>query len=319
MIKKVIILARGSNTEGWGHIIRGVKLFEYFKKKINSKLYVECDEFVRKKIKKLGGDYQLIDIDSYININLSSKDVIIIDRYYYSLSFIKKFFKAEKIIIFDELKKINFENKLRKEDIIIRSQLTYKVKKKIYRCKVINDIKYFPFKSSLRNRTKDIDILIMLGGGNNCLNFYEKIFNEFKNHNLSNLRILLISGSESYKITEEIKNDFPFLNVKGFVNNVLELMNKSKLAVMSGGYCKYEANYFRLPSILVSMKYHQIEISKKYCEETNNIYAGNINDKLIMKKVAKNIYNFFFSKQSFKPKKIIDGKGFDRIFNKIFL
>ena len=51
----------------------------------------------------------------------------------------------------------------------------------------------------------------MLGGGNNCLNFYEKIFNEFKNHNLSNLRILLISGSESYKITEEIKNDFPFL------------------------------------------------------------------------------------------------------------
>ena len=79
--------------------------------------------------------------------------------------------------------------------------------------------------------------------------FLRKIFNEFKNHNLSNLRILLISGSESYKITEEIKNDFPFLNVKGFVNNVLELMNKSKLAVMSGGYCKYEANYFRLPSI----------------------------------------------------------------------
>ena len=84
MIKKVIILARGSNTEGWGHIIRGVKLFEYFEKKINSKLYIECDEFVRKKIKQLGGDYQLIDIDSDIKINLSSKDVIIIDRYYYS-------------------------------------------------------------------------------------------------------------------------------------------------------------------------------------------------------------------------------------------
>lgn len=319
MIKKVIIFTRGSNNEGWGHIIRGVKLLEYFKKKIYSELYIECDEFVRKKIKKLGGNYKLIDIDSDIKINLSCKDVIIIDRYYYSYSFIKKFFRAEKIIIFDELKKINFENKLRKDDIIIRSQLTDKIKKDKYKCRVLNGIKYFAFKSNLRNITKDIDILIMLGGGNDCLNVYEKMLSEFKNHNLSNLRILLISGGEFYKITEAIKNDFPFLNVKGFVNDVLELMNRSKLAVISGGYCKYEANYFRLPSILVSMKNHQIEISKKYCEETKNIYAGNINDRLIMKKIAKNIYNFFFSKQSFKPKKIIDGKGFDRIFNKIFL
>ena len=39
------------------------------------------------------------------------------------------------------------------------------------------------FKSTLRNRTKDIDILIMLGGGNNCLNFYEKY--------LTNLKIII--------------------------------------------------------------------------------------------------------------------------------
>ena len=61
-----------------------------------------------------------------IKINFSSNDVIFIDRYSYSFEFIKKFFKAKKIVIFDELKKVNFEHKLRKEDIIVRSQLTEK-------------------------------------------------------------------------------------------------------------------------------------------------------------------------------------------------
>ena len=37
-------------------------------------------------------------------------------------------------MIFDELKRINFENKLRKEDVIIRSQLTEKIKSNKFNC-----------------------------------------------------------------------------------------------------------------------------------------------------------------------------------------
>ena len=252
-----------------------------------------------------------------IKINFSSNDVIFIDRYSYSFEFIKKFFKAKKIVIFDELKKVNFEHKLRKEDIIVRSQLTEKIKNNKFKCKILEGIKYFAFDSDLKEVEQCIDLLIMLGGGNDCLKIYDRIFEEFKNYNLSNLKIFLVTGSQNYRITKHKKKDFPFLTVRGFVNNTFGLMSKSKLAVLSGGYCKYEANYFKLPSILIAMKNHQIDISKKYCKETNNVYVGSIKHKLILKKLTQQIFNFFHKKEIFQPKKIIDGKGMDRILSQV--
>ena len=319
MTRNVIILTRGSKEEGWGHIIRGVRLQEHLKKKKKkSKLFIECDRFVRNKIKKLEYDYhQLFSIGLDIKLNFSSNDLIIIDRYSYSFEFVKKFFKAKKVVIFDELKRINFENKLRKEDVIIRSQLTEKIKSNKFNCRILEGIKYFAFDSYLKEEEQSIDLLIMLGGGNDCLNIYDSMFTEFRNYHLSNLKILLVTGSENYRINKNIKKEFPFLEVRGFVENTLDLMNKSKLAVLSGGYCKYEANYFKLPSILISMKNHQIDISKKYCKETNNIYVGSVKHKLILKKITMQIFNFFNKKEIFQPKRIIDGKGMDRILSQV--
>ena len=198
--------------------------------------------------------------------------ICLVDRYIYSKKIINLLkVRYKKIIIFDELKKLNNLELLRSKDIVIRAQLIANKKNVKSKCILLNGLNYFVInkKSSelKKNYRKKIDIMVMLGGGTGYLKYYMKIDKTINKLNLKLNKVLFVMGHQSS--SKEINKISSLSNFKvvQFVNDPINLMLQSKIGIMSGGYSKYEAAYSKLPSLIVPVKNHQFLISKEFCEQ----------------------------------------------------
>ena len=321
------IWSRGSITEGWGHIIRSIALANFFKKKGHQKvrLIFECDKNVKYKLKKKFPKAIYFSINDNPEKIFKKGSICLVDRYIYSKKIINLLkVRYKKIIIFDELKKLNNLELLRSKDIVIRAQLIANKKNVKSKCILLNGLNYFVInkKSSelKKNHRKKIDIMVMLGGGTGYLKYYMKIAKIINKLNLKLNKVLFVMGHQSSsKEINKISSLSPIFKVVQFVNDPINLMLQSKIGIMSGGYSKYEAAYSKLPSLIVPVKNHQFLISKEFCEAGGGIFISKINELFISSKCLELLKNNNFrNKLSKSTGKLVDGLAMERIYKYIF-
>ena len=89
-----------------------------------------------------------------------------------------------------------------------------------------------------------------------------------------------------------------------------------KIAIVSGGYTKFEAALFNLPLAMINTQWHQLELSKSFSNKTGCINLGHysrltINDIIkSLQKLSKNQYKFKILKNY---KKVVNPYGLDKI------
>jgi len=325
--RNVLIWSRGSREEGLGHIVRGISIAKFFRKKFNNiTLIFESDIETRSKIKKKDSishlNCKFVELDTHPEMFLDQTHLCFVDRFIYDKSIfrvIKKF--TDKVIVFDELQQIDFLDFFSKNDIVIRSQLLLNqklVSKNQHSCKLLSGLDYFvinKIENSQKNyrHLRKIDILVMLGGGAGYESFYVEIAKILKKFlkNFPNI-VFILGDSYCDYLSNKIRSLDERFHTFGFVDSPMSFMKNSNMGIMSGGYSKYESAYVGLPSLILPVQEHQIGIAKAFCNNGGGIYIANTRalEKVILDLLDDSERLDAISASS---KNLIDGKALNRI------
>lgn len=323
-MKDVLCWCRASKQEALGHFVRIKLFYEFLKSKsFNVQLLIEVDNFTKKTIKSLvnhNEDITFVPLNSTKVLKNKNYDVIIVDRFVYSLEYVKKILiSSKKLFIFNEINQFRNFGLLRENDIIISSQLTNKKVVKNNKFVYLSGLNYFVINKSnvqLINKIKKFDIVIMLGGGYGYDAYLKKLINLISHFSHKSIKILVGPKPliNTLKYIEKSLSNYEIIKFCKYPQIYLE---RAKIGIIGGGYAKYEAAFYGLPSIICPVQSHQKTISKIFCNKNGGIYFDLNRDS--KKKFNQIIENLFFDKIHYlklkkNQRKIIDGKAIDRIY-----
>ena len=308
--KKIIFFTEsGKGTKGSGHFNRCF----YLSLQLND---FNPEIITNKNLKKIP-----IPINNKIKINIYnnkikknlienySKLILVIDVYN-PKKFLKKFefLTNFKLIIFNDLNYM----KSSKHILINPQKINHLISKNYY-----NGLNYFPLRKDLTKikhkikiRKKVKKIFVFLGSFTNLKNIIT-----IKNY-------LLKSIDKDIQIhiysNKEIKNE---ANIKFYKThtNYYKLIHNYDLAIISGGFIKFEILYLGIPTLYFTLKQHQTILAKYFSQNSLGVFVSNINNIKNINKKSMNILNnyinsYYLRKNMFNySRKKIDGKGLENI------
>ena len=300
---KIAFRVLTGNQYGWGNFDRQYNLALYLKSFAKIFFFVENSKeafeiankkfisfYLKNKInltdeKKL---YQNMKFDIFIyEGERLPKDN---QKYYSKIS--------NKFVIFDDnLSKTNYLC-----DIIFSCQLNSNFKKlnQKLKQKIKYGYEFFPIyiKKKKINIVKNKTIILALGGGY-YYNSYKVILDHFKK---SKKKLIIFTNNKKLmsKLNENYKNN----NFKFYFNlsNIfVKFPSKVHYAIVNGGYNKILFNYLQIPTAILSTRYHQIDLSRKFCKISNNYNLGyykNLKSKKL-NNILQNFDNVNFQNQKY--------------------
>ena len=160
-------------------------------------------------------------------------------------------------------------------DIIFSCQLNSNFKKinqKIKK-KIKYGYEYFPvyIKKRQINIVKNKPIILALGGGY-YYSSYKIILDYFKK---SKKKLIIFTNNK--KLINKLQRNYKNNNFKFFFNlsNIfLKFPSKAHYAIVNGGYNKILFNYLKIPTVILSTRYHQIDLTRKFCKISNSSNLG---------------------------------------------
>jgi len=188
--------------------------------------------------------------------------------------------------------------------------------------KILVGPKYMLLGKITKNKIAKIpnSILISMGGADKR-HLTEKIISAFKKTKLK-FRATIIIGkffSNKKTITDSIKRDNRFFIVND--NNIIALMGSYKIGILTYGITTFEAFFSGLPSVVISHSIENDRYAKKTAAYNCMFYLGNYRSINFYKlpyitfKLMRN--HKLYKKYSANGKKLVDGKGTERVSKKI--
>lgn len=339
---KMLIRTDSNNYIGTGHIMRCMAIAKTAEKLGHNIKFVVADTDSELILCKYGMAYTCMntvwnkldeEVDKFLKIiGEESPDCIIIDSYYVTLDYLKKIKAQCKVAYIDDLNMFKYPC-----DLLICYANYYKkfnyekIYKKEETCLLLGP-KYAPLREEFSERKvqkKKIgkkSILIM-SGGTDKYHIVKRTLEEMdKTVGLENNNVIAICGiynTDYDYLAEKYKNDKNVVLLKA-VDNVEKYMRKADIAVSAGGTTLYELCACGTPTICYSFVDNQLDNVKSFSEDRIMIYAGDIRKENTICEIVKNIkvilddeyYRFNVRK---KMKKLVDGKGAERIIQKCFI
>jgi len=315
---------------GMGHIYRTINLSSYLE---NSEFNYLVEDYGgvkkilnKKKMKKI--QYLKPGINYKEDISTTKKfikknniDLVIIDKYQISNSYIKKLSEFTKNVVITDLKNTSYNSNL-----VINGFIGFKnqVKINLFGCKCLLGPKFQILNKQFQNKKiqnkKKIDILITLGGFDEK-KYIEKLLELLEKY-LDKLLIKIILGPatlSSNKVKSFEKKYSKTLIIQKQTKNMRKEIFSCKFGICGGGITSYEFAKFKIPFAIISQVKHQLLTAKEWEKRKYAINLG-----LFDKKFPKKIENLFFhlsaSKNpitiSSKPS-VIDGFGGIRVAKEI--
>ncbi len=276
-MKKIAFRVLSGGKFGWGNFDRQYNLALYLKKYAEIFFYIENSKEAFQIANKDFKSFFLknrISLDEEKNFYSKEKfDVLIYEGerlpkknqlFYVEIS--------KKFIIFDD----NLTKKNYLSSIIFTCQLNsnYKNISHLTKKKIKYGYKYFPIYIKKRkiNIKQNKKIVLTLGGGQ-YFNSYEIILEYFKNTNYKflifcNNKLTILKLRKKYSKNSNFKF---FYNLKNIFNKI---PSKIEFAIINGGYNKILFNFLKIPTAILNTRYHQIDLSRKFCENTLNYNMG---------------------------------------------
>jgi UDP-2,4-diacetamido-2,4,6-trideoxy-beta-L-altropyranose hydrolase len=179
---------------------------------------------------------------------------------------------------------------------------------------IIRD-EFLTFKEK-RKRTQLKNILIFFGGSDDQ-NFAKKFVRTKIMDKFPQISFNLLTRNKELEVFE---NEFSNLIVHVAPSSVGELMNEADLFIGSGGTITFERFYMGLPGLIQCVSSNQVISNRELFKIGYNIEIDFIDHPsfLIDKLMEYNYNPDWIKNNSFVLQNLIDGKGFERIFTKIF-
>ena len=307
---KLYIYTKANNKDGFGHLGRQLVFYRYcLQKKIECFfLKDDIDQIIYKKLNFKISKYKLIDL---LN-NKKNNIFLIIDRYDISVDLQKKIARKYKFLIFDNI--THLKSKIIYSDIIIN--IDPSISKKNYLQRSYNDnVKLFlgldyalVKRPDTKNKSKKIDYLIILGGGNN-----NDIISNLLNKLLKKLNkkiIMILPGFLNKKISWNTEHGNKVL-IKKYVKNPTNYFKQAKKIICGGGSVLLESLPFSIEKNVIVTNFNQVSIvknlfQKKFISNICYYYKNKkIPDYFINKLIQKNKLNNKIFKKQISGEKLI--------------
>jgi UDP-2,4-diacetamido-2,4,6-trideoxy-beta-L-altropyranose hydrolase len=286
---------RAKNKElGLGHIFRTINLASHFKtKKINFLLedYGGAKEeiinhgfkniFLLKKEPPLEND-----LKQTMEIIFQEKiDLIIIDRYKISKSYVKKLKKFIKVVVISDLKNIDYDCNL-----LVNGFVGYenKIIHNKYRTKCLLGPTYQilnkEFNQKKKNKNKQNKLLITFGGydENNITEIVLDCLLKYKKR--IKTKIILGPSTSKLKLNKLLKKYNNIFEIVHKTKNMAKEISNTEFGLCSGGMTTYEFASFGIPFGIICQVKHQLITAKEWDQKglarNLGLYNQNIHKKI---------------------------------------
>ena len=174
--------------------------------------------------------------------------------------------------------------------------------------------------SRSRHYSKRIEkILVTFGGGQYDIAYLKAAYALAK-YKETITPTFILGYAVQDRLKGEIREVLPHAKIYGGVKNIDELFWQSDLAIVSGGYSKFESAVTKTPSIIISVQWHQIPLAEEFSKITRMPYIGYMSYITVAKltETLNALSDGSGSKLVEGYSNIIDGRGFERVYSIIF-
>ena len=311
----IFFRTKGSQPQGWGNVMRQIIIAKKLEKDFKIFFFVEGDKDLHLYIKK---NYpKAIFFKNRIGLNIEKEilksypipDYSIIEMLYPNLKLqsLYKSITKKKTIVYDDILMGKYIS-----DFLISCQKTKRKPKLFSKVKFLNDYSFYPVSDNvlkIKSKKKYIKrkintVSVILGGSFYDLTYY-KILNCLLNFNFKKIRFV-ISNKKFFQTQKKLKKMCKNIEVLKNVKNPENILFKSDLAIVGGGYTKIEAALVNTPFIPIQTHNHQKELITSFMKKLkitrkfkNNKF--DLKKKIIFLQNLDNRKNFIKKLECFKP------------------
>jgi len=339
-LKKILFRVDADKSIGLGHYMRCIAISSYLDSKIDCFFITKSDEVVTlnkglstfkisskldleqeiKFVSEIVDKYKIDVIISDINNPTTMKDKVTYLLYLSKLNNLKSL-----LVTFEDFKTNQVDS-----DLVI---IPYVGASKINITDSNNSSfllgpKYFVLRKEFKvlNTKKDrraIPTVLISMGGSDVKNLTEEIVKITST--IPDIHINIVKGSiskfQSNEIRNILKTSLNSFDIYESPKNIAQIMNESDLGIFSSGLTQYESSVLGLPAVVISLNGYHKQIVDEFAGLKSVISFGKFtSDK--SENLRKTIINLLNNKSkrnemSDNGRKIIDGKGVERIINEI--
>jgi spore coat polysaccharide biosynthesis predicted glycosyltransferase SpsG len=327
---KILFRTRGGKFYGWGNVARLAEVAFFFHKKNHEVTFIyEGDKYISEFLKKykfkkikLPEDIPLVDEKNKLK-NITNSSVVFMEMLDINLELQKLYKKkTKKFVILDDLLDKNYIS-----HYVICCQNIRNIKNKVLLpkdAKLLVGSNYFPFNSNFKKNkysqkklNKKVDnILIFLGGGDYSP-AYIKIAHAIKKFRFK--KITFILAKSNYKTLKIIiKKIDKRIILKNGTNNAANEFYMNDVAIVGGGYTKFESAIMMTPCITISTQWHQLELAENFKKDSASDHLGHFS-RISIKKISSALTKIIKMNTRIKIlknyKRIINLNGLKKILN----
>lgn len=189
-------------------------------------------------------------------------------------------------------------------------------------CELLLGTEYIPLRHEFevlkkQNQTIKLSKILFLTGGSDSCGLAEQLIE--KSSRLLNYEITIVVGTySSYKNTIRPQN----VKVVEHTNDIAQLMIKSDIVISAGGTTMYELCALGIPAIIYSLADNQTSEAQYMGDNGYVKYIGSVGENVFWQKLIEAV-NLLMKSCSMrqamvkKMRKLVDGKGCERIVKKL--
>jgi spore coat polysaccharide biosynthesis predicted glycosyltransferase SpsG len=314
---RIIFRVDANGKVGMGHLMRCIALSEGIRKKVNCKItfLAKNSDIVIEKVSKYGYNLETRLPKEFVDIVVT--DVPGIDQYY----LLKLKEKTKLLVSIDDSTRTQFP-----ADIVVRGSIVPELRS----CKrdsqsqfllgpnfMILSKEFQKFNKRKKKINSRVKSILITMGGSDINNLTPKIMAALDE--LSNITKIVVVGPV-FKHIDKLRLNKNY-NLKYDVSNMAELMFSSDIAIAGGGMTLYELVSVGTPGIILCQTKYQL-LEANYFEKrgivTNLGLGQTVTKEVIMSAVETLLKDTEKrGKMSSTGKKVIDGKGLDRVVTAI--
>lgn len=320
-----------SKKTGIGHLMRCIALSEELNKRGNKCYFISYieGEDLKEKVKKTSNFLHEIkkpnDLEEdlkYLIKFCKKQDIswVITDSYDINSNYLKKIKKnGFKLLSIDDTAQNYYYSDIVVNQNIGAEKLNIEREK---HTKLLLGPRYVMLRDEiLNNRTEkkfrtDVKNLLITLGGVDDNNYTLKILKQIKD--LIIKKIIVIGAlNPHYKKIEEYAKNKTDIKLITSPKNMVEIYQKTDIAISAGGTTCYELAYFGIPNVIITVADNQLNIAKELDKKNVSIYLGK-KEEFFPKELKDNlltlINNSSLREQMIKNgMELVDGNGKKRI------
>lgn len=327
----------GNAKIGTGHVMRCLSIADAAKKNMVDTTFILADEQMQSFINDRGYRFLILHSD-YTNMDeellelekiISQESIsgILCDSYQVTKSYLKRLSSLVKTACIDDMMKIDYPVDLLINYNIYGEESYYRThspnqKKRLLGCQ------YAPIRAEFVKVTYQVkaiakDILITTGGGDqyDITGEILRTFSERKEFHQFVFHVVCGAFNSNRESLHELERQYPKnIQIHENVTDMATLMKMCDMAISAGGTTMYELAAVGVPTICFYFVDNQEKIAM-YFEKTTGIpNAGDflLHPEMVINTIVSKVENIALdynqrSKISTEMRKLVDGKGADRI------